>query len=365
MQANTYSRRLAAVRAAFEDWGIDGLLIESAANRRWLSGFTGSSGRVLITREQALLATDFRYWGQAAVQSPDFELFRERRTDGELLRFMETTAARRIGIEAGFTTLSRSEALHALAEFSWLPLPQTMESFRRVKDADELEAIRRAAALTDAAMAQVNQLAEPGISERQLAWELEKRMRESGADRLAFSTIVASGPNGASPHHATGARLLEPGDAITVDMGAEVNGYKSDLTRSFFLGDTPTDRFWEIYRLTLSAHEAAFARAKAGMTAKEIDSLSRDVIAAAGYGEQFGHGLGHGVGLDIHEDPFLRQGEPAPSEIVRAGTVITIEPGIYIPGWSGIRIEDLAYITEEGLKSISLCPKTPVIPLSQ
>jgi Xaa-Pro aminopeptidase len=232
-----------------------------------------------------------------------------------------------------------------------------------VKTAVEIQKLRAAAAITDKAMAQVNQLARPGMTEKELAWALERQMREDGADGMAFPVIVASGPNSALPHHQTSNRRLQVGDVIIVDMGAELNGYKSDMTRSFYLGDEPTEKFWEIYNLVLAAHTAVFDQLRPGMTLRQIDSIARDLITAAGQSEHFGHGLGHGVGLDIHEAPFLSQRAPKEARI-QAGMTVTIEPGIYIPGWGGIRIEDFAWVTKNGLEQISHCPKTAVISLS-
>jgi Xaa-Pro aminopeptidase len=222
--------------------------------------------------------------------------------------------------------------------------------------------IRAAAAITDTVMGQVNELVAPGQRESELAWELEKMMRDAGATGLAFDITVASGPNAAMSHHKPGNRKLQAGDALIVDMGAELNGYKSDLTRTFYLGDEPDDTFWAVYNLALLAHGVAMAGGRAGMTGKAIDDLARAVIRDGGHGDNFGHSLGHGVGLEIHEAPRLSF--RADNEIVSSGSVVTLEPGIYVEGWGGVRIEDLVLATAEGLESISRCPKEPRIPIS-
>jgi Xaa-Pro aminopeptidase len=237
-------------------------------------------------------------------------------------------------------------------------LPETVEALREVKAEEEIELIRRAAAITDAAMEQVPTLARVGIDERELAWQLERRMREAGADEMAFPVKVAGGPNAARPHHSPGDRPLQVGDTIIVDMGAAVGGYRSDLTRSFHLGADPGQKFWEVYNLTLQAQKTALAEMRAGMSGREIDGLARSVIEAGGYGDDFGHSLGHGVGLEIHEGPRLGR---TTDEAAPAGAVVTVEPGIYLPGWGGIRIEDLVLLTAEGAETISACPKTPII----
>ncbi len=336
-------------------------MIDDGVNRRWLSGFTGSAGQLVITREKAILATDSRYWEQAIAQSPDFELFKLRRRKGEAVKLFEQTAVSRFGLDSTQVTLADANDLKRLKKISWLGINAPIAPFRALKTAEELDAIRAAAAITDEVMAKVNDLARPGVSEKWLAWQLEKEMRELGADGMAFDVIVAAGKNSARPHHTPSDYVMQAGDALTVDMGAKLNGYHSDMTRAFFLGAEPTDKFWEIYNLVLAAHTAVFEQAQADMTSYAIDSIARDVIKAAGYGDNFGHGLGHGVGLDIHEAPSVGSGARSKKETAVVGMTITVEPGIYLPDWGGIRIEDLGVLTENGIELISHCPKTPII----
>lgn len=362
MTTTTYASRLAATRALLPQWQVDALLITSASNRRWLSGFTGSAGSLLITAESAYLATDFRYWVQAAAQAPAFSLYRQQPPERELAHLLAESGATAIGIEANHLTVGGLTELARKAEgLNWVHLPVTLERLREQKDAAELALIRRAAAITDQVMAQVPDLARPGLSERQLAWELEKRMREAGATALAFEVIVASGPHAALPHHRPGERLLQPGDALVVDMGAEIDGYKSDLTRSFYLGPNPSADYQAIYQLVHQAQSAVLRGIRPGMTSQAIDALARDLIAAAGHREHFGHGLGHSLGLDIHEGPRLAHS--LAKSIIPAGVVLTVEPGVYLPEWGGVRIEDLILLAEDGPELLSHCPKTPAIPL--
>jgi len=241
-------------------------------------------------------------------------------------------------------------------------LRHTVEMWRQVKSAEELVTMRAAAALSDQAMSQVNSLARPGMTEQALAWKLEQIVREDGVASVAYPVIIASGPNSAFPHHHPGHRELQPGDAILIDLGAEVGGYKSDLTRTFYLGSEPDGKFWEIYNSVLQAQTAALQNMKSGMTCKDIDSLARDSIKAAGYAEQFGHGLGHGVGLDIHEKPSLSQ--LSEKDVMPEGAITTVEPGIYVPGWGGVRIEDLVLVTSSGAFPLSHCAKIPAIPIN-
>jgi len=354
--------RLARVRAAFAAWEVDALLVGSAANRRWLSGFTGSAGWLLITADAAHLATDFRYWTQAETQAPAFSLFHFS-ANARLVDFVQSAGATTIGVEAGHLTLADFDKLRAADGVTWQPLTETIEPMRAIKSPAEIEKIQAAAAITDRVMAQVNQLARPGQTEAELAWELEKRLRESGANAIAFPIIVASGPNSARPHHTSGQRLLQEGDAIIVDMGAALDGYMSDLTRSFFLGNQPTPSYREIYDLVLEAQQTALDGLRPGASTRQVDALARDTIAAAGHDEHFGHGLGHGVGLEVHEEPHLSPREKYDLPL-QTGMVTTVEPGVYIPDWGGVRIEDLVLVTDDGAEALSRCPQTPKIAIA-
>jgi Xaa-Pro aminopeptidase len=361
-----YQERIEAVRQLLPQWKVDGLLVTSPANRRWLSGFTGTTGDLLITAGEAWLATDFRYWEQAQQQAPDFRLYQhirgQKQTTAALIAGQELAT---LAVESshmslkGFATLQKGLAEAGVAEgaIDLRPLDETVEPLRQVKSAAELDKMQAAAAITDMAMAAVPRLVKPGMSEVALAWELEKLMRENGAEALAFPIIVAGGPNAALAHHRPGPRPLQAGDAIVVDMGAAVDGYMSDLTRTFHLGE-PDEKFWQIYNLTLAAQQAALTGIKAALSGKACDALARDVIAAGDQAEAFGHSLGHGVGLEVHEGPGLNSQNDKP---IPAGAVVTVEPGIYLSGWGGVRIEDLVVVTETGAERLSHCPKEPVI----
>ncbi|MEZ4516385.1 MAG: Xaa-Pro peptidase family protein [Chloroflexota bacterium] len=293
--------RFDLVRSKLGEWEVDAVLVTTPANRRWLTGFTGSAGQLLLTPDKAILATDSRYWVQVGREAPDVELFSTRYQPDDMANFLTLGGAKRIGIEARTMSVSEFRALQELDDYDWVPLNNPIEFLREVKSADELATIQAAAQITDLAAEQVPTLVQVGMSEAELAWLLEKTMREAGATAMAFDIIVASGPNSALPHHHPGERRLQAGDALIVDMGAAVDGYKSDLTRSFFLGESAPDAYWEIYNTVLAAHTATLEQLHAGMTGKDGDALARDVIVNAGYGDNFGHGLGHGVGLDIHE----------------------------------------------------------------
>lgn len=355
------SDRLTLVRNNFDKWRVDAVLITSPANRRWLSGFTGSAGSLLVSRDHAILSTDSRYWEQAERQAPSFEVYRNKTKPDDLHNFLAKAGASRIGFEAKHVTVIEHRVLRREKEFRWRALNTTVEPFRAIKSADELTAISKAARITDETIGEFHKLAVPGVSEIGLAWQLEIIMRNSGADRAGFDIIVASGPNSALPHHRPGDRTLRPGDVIVVDLGAEVDGYRSDLTRTFYMGDRPDEKFEKIYRTVSDAQLAAIRGIRAGINGKAADALARDVISTAGYGEHFGHGTGHSLGLEIHEYP--RFSVNSERDIIQAGVVMTVEPGIYLPGYGGVRIEDLVLVTREGAEYLSHAPQNPIIPL--
>ncbi|MGB1253700.1 MAG: M24 family metallopeptidase [Candidatus Promineifilaceae bacterium] len=351
--------RIQTLRDNFDAWQVDAVIISDDTNRRWLTGFTGSYGYVVVTKDRAVLATDGRYWAQARQQSAEFEIYEYVREPNALAKFITSTGGQRFGVEAEVVTLSEMAEFEEAETVVYRPIELMIGPARMVKSADEIAAIQAACVIADETMQQMYTLATVGKTERQLAWELESYMRQLGADKVAFDIIVASGPNGAKPHHRPSNRTLQIGDAITVDLGAQLNGFHSDLTRAFHLGDNPSDKFWEIYTLVEDANAAAVAGIRPNMNGIEMDKIARDVIAAADLEEAFKHSLGHGVGLDIHEQPRLSK--HADETIIPVGTVFSIEPGVYLDGWSGIRIEDLVVLRENGVESLSHCPKSPII----
>lgn len=349
--------RLAEVRRLMKADKLPALLVSQEQNRRYLSGFKGSAGSLLITQKQALLVTDFRYWEQAAQQAPDFTLHQGKGpVRDHLIGLIEAAGSpKRIGFESGAITVAQFEAMKsALPNVKWVKTNGLIEQVRWVKDADEIAQTRRAIELAENAFADVTARIEPGMTEAQIAWELEVHMRTHGATGLAFDTIVASGPNAALPHYHAGQRPVQEGEPITIDWGAELDGYRSDLTRTIVLG-RPDAKFREVYDIVLKAQMNAINNIKANITGKEADAFSRDIIVAAGYGAYFGHSLGHGVGLATHEGP--RASYLAEEERLPVGTLITVEPGIYIPGWGGVRIEDMILVEEDGVEVLSHLPK--------
>ncbi len=351
--------RVNKLREALAEHDLDAILISQPENRRYLSGFTGSAGFLLITDEKAVLATDFRYWQQAGRETPDFELAKIQGYFKDVLPdLLADLRVGRLGFESQHVTVDQLDTWSQAAEnVVWVPLKKTVEALRAVKDEDEIQALLRSARLTDAAFDHLLGVIRPGMTERQAAWEIETFMRVHGASKVAFDLIVAAGPNGALPHARAGGRVIQPGEPIVIDIGCVLEGYCSDMTRTICLG-SPGDKYLEVWDVVLEAQETAEAGIRAGLTGVEADALARDVIEAAGYGDNFGHGLGHGVGLAVHEDP--RASRLSENEL-QAGMALTVEPGIYLPGEFGVRIEDLVVIRETGVEILTTTPKTPVI----
>lgn len=357
---DTSSRRLTRLRERMADLDVDGFLVSSAANRRYLSGFTGSNGYLAITDSEAVLATDFRYIEQAQVESPGFDVYQIRGGEPWFPDVAVELEMRRVGFEADEMSVAAYSRLRSAVEESESGLEVEFEEtvgvvewIRAVKDDHELTTLRRAVEIADEAMASVRSEVRVGMTERDIAWALHQEMRMLGAEGPSFDTIVAVGPNAALPHHRAGETAVQPREPIVIDMGANYLGYRSDLTRTFVVGE-PDDRFRHIYGIVLRAQQAAIDAASPGMTGEEIDSVAREVIDDAGYGDEFGHGLGHGVGLVIHERPMV---VPKSDDVVENGMVFTVEPGIYIPGWGGIRIEDVVVMEGGRARPITRSPK--------
>jgi Xaa-Pro aminopeptidase len=330
------------------------LLVSGADNRRYLSGFTGSAGDLLVTPERQAIATDFRYYTQAETECPGWELFRvgynfdERLA--EVLDALGVTSCP-VGFEATHVTVERMNRWRAAANgVRFVESVGLVESLRSVKDAGELGAIRRAVEIADQAWSQLLVDLRPGRTEREIAWQLESAMRVLGAAAVAFDLIVASGPNGALPHARPTDRVVQAGEPVVFDFGCVVDGYRSDITRTICLGRPTDDRYLEMWRLVHQAQAAVLAGIRAGVSGVAADALARDVIAAAGYGDYFGHSLGHGVGLAEHELPRLSRNYPDP---LPAGAVVSVEPGIYLPGWGGVRLEDLVVVEPDGVEVLT------------
>ena len=347
--------RLERLQETIRSRELDALLVTRPENMRYVSGFTGGEGALLITPDKAMLLTDFRYYDQVAEEATDFELVKiESKTSQALKQCLKQLQTETLGFESTHVPFAQyQEWKKETRGTKWIPTEGVIEEMRMVKDDQELAMLRRAVAIADQACDYIRSYIQPGMSEKQVAWELESHMRTHGAEGVSFGFIVAAGPNGAKPHAVAQDRPIQEGEPIVMDMGARFEGYCSDLTRTFCLGE-PNEKMKELFDIVLQAQFAAEQGARAGLTGREVDALARDVIAERGYKEQFGHGLGHGVGLAVHEGPRLSQ---LSEEVLKPGMVCTIEPGIYISGWGGIRIEDMVVVRENTAEVLSQARK--------
>ncbi len=352
--------RVEGLVAQLQEKELDGVLISAPENRRYLSGFSGSAGYLFITKANAILVTDSRYTEQATNQSPYFDVRQVKGGWGWLIDEMKSFGVKKVGFESQDMTVGTYNSLidaikgdSALGDVSMVPAAGLAENQRIIKDKEELQMLQLAIDAADKAMDQVCPNITPGMTEREVAWKMEMAMRDFGADAISFDTIVAAGPNGAMAHHQPSDYVIKQSDPIVIDMGAKVGGYCSDLSRSIAVGE-PDETFNKIYDTVLGAQLTAINTVKIGMTGEETDNLSRDVIVQAGYGDNFGHSLGHGVGLVIHENP--RVGPRSP-DVLALNTVFTVEPGIYLSGWGGIRIEDIVILGENGAVPMSKARK--------
>ncbi len=353
---SAHDDRIGTLRERLDHEGLAALVVTGAANVRYLTGYVGSNGTAVIGREDAVLVTDSRYAvsARAQVRGARVEVG-SRDLLGDVARLTAQIAAGgAVGVEAEHVSLDWNERFgRRLDGVALTPTRGLVEARRIVKDPDEIAAMRRAAAVADTALGRVLEAGIVGRSEREVAFALHGAMLDAGAEALSFDTIVAAGPRGALPHAIPGPEPIPADTLVVIDMGAVVDGYCSDMTRTVATGRL-TAELARIYDVCLEAQEAALAAVRPGISGGDLDAVARAVIARAGYGEAFGHGLGHGVGLEIHERPGVR---PTGTDVLEAGMAVTIEPGIYLEGVGGVRIEDLVIVTSGGCDIISSSPK--------
>ncbi len=344
-----------------EENAVDALLVVQPENRYYLSGFSGSAGAVVVTAERSYLLTDFRYLEQAREQSPHLEVVKIQDGLPDALAGLQGAAGfRRLGFEMEHTNYKLFAALQEkLAGVELRPLEGVVEKFRQIKDKAELDAMARAAALLDEGFCYICGYIKPSLTEKDVALELEIFLRRRGAEGAAFPFIVASGPRSSLPHGAATERVINRGDVITLDFGVNVGHYNSDMTRTVVLGRADA-KVKEIYRVVLEAQLAGLARVRDGVTACEVDAAARGIIDSHGYGQYFGHGTGHGVGLAVHEAPRLAARDDT---TLREGMVVTVEPGIYLPGFGGVRIEDSVVVEKDGCRLLTSSPKEQLLEL--
>ena len=356
-----YAGRLQQVRARLPLWSVQALLFLDMKNIRYLTGFTGSDGALYIGPDYRVLLVDGRYITQARDETADFEIYQYlSKMDGLVdvmgtdLKSVPNHGRGMIGFEAETMTVAVWTALaERLPGLTFQPLRQELETLRAVKDGEEISKIREAARIASRALSKVLERIRPGMTEREIAADLDDAIRRGGAQEVSFPTIVASGENSARPHSRPQSRTIRPGDLMTIDCGAVYDGYRSDETGTFMLG-RPDARQERAYQVVKQAHDRAIEAIRAGVSCRMIDGVARSWIDAQGFGESFTHGTGHGVGLDVHEYPRLTAQSEA---ILEAGMVVTVEPGVYLPGLWGIRIEDLVVVKKDGCEVLSKTPK--------
>ncbi len=355
----TATGRLDRVRGAFDEHEIDALVVTTLPNIRYLTGFSGSAGILTVTRDGALLTTDGRYRTQSAEQvqlagaaaQVDIAIGSASEQRMAAHAALDDPALARVGLEADNVSWSAQRTWAELLDGNRLvATSNVVEAFRTRKDEAEIARMEHAAAIADAALFEVLPLLGDGVTEEHFALELDTAMRRGGAESTAFDTIVAAGENSAKPHHHPGGRRIERGDPVVVDFGATFEGYRSDMTRTFCVGADPEGELARIFEVVGTSQAAGAAAVRPGISAKEVDDICRAVIAEAGWADRFEHGTGHGVGLDIHEAPTVSQLGTA---ILAPGFVVTVEPGVYVPGHGGVRVEDTLVVTDDGARALT------------
>jgi len=346
--------RIARLRALLTEKVVDAVLVTKEENVHYFSGFRGDSTALIVTPERLLLVTDSRYTEQAAAEAPSYEIVEQK--DG-LYRCVAELAADvgvvALGFEGGWLVYDKVLKLRDLLGEISFDTTLDLDPLRQVKDADEIALIRRACRIADEGFAHIIRVIQPGMTELEVAAELEHSMRMHGSERPAFQTIIASGARGSLPHGVASDKVIARGDLVTMDFGAVCGGYHSDITRTICVGHADA-RQRDVYNAVLAAQQRALAALRPGVTGIEVDRIARDVLAEYDLEQYFGHGLGHSLGLEIHEEPRLSK---AGKNMMQPNMLITDEPGVYIPGWGGIRIEDTVLITADGAEPLTHAPK--------
>ncbi|WP_010238040.1 M24 family metallopeptidase [Clostridium arbusti] len=349
-----FEDRIKKLRKSMELRGLDAVLVIGDPNRNYLSGFTGDESFSIITEEKALFITDSRYTQQAKNEVKDYEVLEYK---GAFPDFFSDTIkklnVKKVGFEDNVVSYNLFSQFSSKTEAELIPMGGIIEEIRLIKDEGEIKSIRNAASIADKAFSHMLKFIKAGMSEKEIGLELEFTMKKLGAKDLSFPSIVASGVRSSLPHGKATDKIVEKGDFLTLDFGCIFEEYCSDMTRTVAIGE-PNDKLKEIYNVVLKAQEDVLKFIKPALNTKDVDSVARDYITKKGYGSYFGHGLGHGVGREIHEAPRL---SPMSDVVLKEGMIVTDEPGIYIPNFGGVRIEDLVLVTKDGCEALSKSPK--------
>lgn len=350
--------RVNKVREKLEENNVEALLVTNMYNLRYLTNFTGSTALAVITKEEAYFVTDFRYTEQAREQAKGFTIIKnEGLIYKEVAKIAKDDGIKRLAFEETDISYATYKKIDQLIDAELVALSGVVEKIREIKSEEEIETIQKAVEITEKAYDYILGIAKEGMKEIELANELDFYMRKLGASGVSFDTIVASGVRSAMPHGVASEKLIEKGDMITIDFGCIYNGYVSDMTRTFALGD-PGEELKEAYEVVYQANKKVAEEARAGMTGAEMDAVARDYITKAGYGDKFGHSTGHGIGLEVHEGPGINARN---NNELQVNNVVTNEPGIYLPGLGGIRLEDDLVITEDGNRNLMTLSKKLII----
>lgn len=346
--------KLQDIRKTLRKKELDALIITHPINRRYLTQFTGTAGVVVISQESQLFITDFRYVEQAEEQIKGYTIIEHTKSiDLEIAEQLKRLQVKRVGFEENDITFAEYRRYQKLFECELIPMSGVVENIRVIKSVDELDILKKAANIADAAFDHIQSYIKPGVKEIDIAHELEFFMRKQGATSSSFDIIVASGYRSALPHGVASEKKIQSGELVTMDYGALYNGYCSDITRTVAVGSI-SDELKNIYETVLEAQKCGVAGIRPGMTGKEADALTRDYITYQGYGDYFGHSTGHGLGMEVHEEPRLSMQSET---VLTQGMVVTVEPGIYVPGVGGCRIEDDIVITTTGNERLTFSTK--------
>ena len=350
-----YEIRQRKCRKILESSSLDGLLFVGLENIRYLCGFTGSDGALVITPKESFFLTDSRYWTQADEEIKEARIVHYKKKMEGIFSLLSDLKLAEIGFESAILPFSAYQFLAGrLASGAKLvPVEKDLKNLRAAKDAQELTLLRRAIDISSKAYSRATEKLREGVVEREIAFEMEFLMKGGGADAIGFDIIIASGKRSALPHGKAGDKRVERGDFILIDFGSGFQGYHSDQTRTLVCGN-PSPEQQRIYGIVKEAHDKAIEKVRPGIPINELDGAARDTIRNHGYGEYFGHGTGHGIGLAVHEDPAVN-GEN--KDLLQEGMVLTIEPGIYIPNWGGVRIEDMVLVTPQGAEVLTHLPR--------
>ncbi|MGE5473587.1 MAG: M24 family metallopeptidase [Ignavibacteriales bacterium] len=354
-----FQSRIKKLRDSFNSNNIDALIVENHYNVYYLSGFTGTNGYLLIEKGRSFLITDSRYLEQAKIECKDYEVVNQGKDIyGTLFNILDETNIKNLGFEGNYITLKRfGEYEERLTGINLISVKGEIKKLRETKDLQEIQKIKTAANIADMAFNHILNYLKPGITENEISLEIEYFMKKQGASEISFETIVASGVRSSMPHGVATSKIIEYGDTVTLDFGCIYDRYCSDMTRTVFIGQAQ-EKIKEIYKIVLEAQQSAIQMLEPGLVCKDADAEARSIISKSGYGPNFGHSLGHSLGLEVHEEPSLSYNS---EKILKPGMVVTIEPGIYLEGIGGVRIEDLILITENGYENFVSASKEIII----